>query len=192
MLTDDAASSVASDEIIRPQRLAVGELDVDAGAVLRETRHLTSVMDLDRQLGNPCGHDLFDLVLPDPERIRMTRREVAHVQHGRGEGRHLGHPTLGEEPISDATLIEHLDRARVDSAGPRAGERVIGSPLNDHNLDFRQRQFGRQHHPRRPSSSDHYRMLCHNHPPVGYVEKDTRISPLQFRRTWRAAGDYAA
>jgi hypothetical protein len=28
------------------------------------------------------------------------------------------HLTLGEEPISDATLIEHLDRACEKAAGP--------------------------------------------------------------------------
>ena len=35
-LTDDTASSVAADEILRPQRLAVGQLDVDAAVILRE------------------------------------------------------------------------------------------------------------------------------------------------------------
>ncbi len=116
--TDHAASSVAPDEILRPQRLAVGQLDVDAGVVLREARHLTSVIDPHRQLGDPGGHDPLDLVLPDPERIRMTRREVAHVQHGRAEHRGLSHLTLREESISDPTLIQHLDRARVKAAGP--------------------------------------------------------------------------
>ena len=38
-LTNQAASSVAPDEIVRPQRLAVGQLDIDAGVVLREARH---------------------------------------------------------------------------------------------------------------------------------------------------------
>ena len=116
--TDDAASSVAPDEILRPQRLAVGQIDVDAAVVLREARHLMSVIDPHRQLGDPGGHDPLDLVLPDPERIRMTRREVAHVQHGRGQHRGLSHLTLREEPISDPTLIQHLDRARVKTAGP--------------------------------------------------------------------------
>ena len=44
-LADQAASSVAPDEILRPQRLAVGQLDVDAGVVLREARHLTSAIE---------------------------------------------------------------------------------------------------------------------------------------------------
>ncbi len=114
---DHAAPSVAADEILRPQRPALGQLDVDAGVVLREAHHLTSVVDPHRQFGDPGGHDLLDLVLPDPERIRMTRREVAHVQHRRGERRGLGHLTLREEPIGDPTLIQHLDRAGVKTAG---------------------------------------------------------------------------
>ena len=93
----------------------------------------------------------------------MTRREVAHVQHRRAEHRGLSHLTLREEPISDATLIEHLDRARVKTAGPRAGEHVIGTPLDDRDVDLRQRQLGRQHHPRRTSSGDHHRMLSRTH-----------------------------
>jgi len=109
--TDEAASSVAPDEIPRSQRPVVGQLDVDAGVVLCEARHLASVKDPDRQLGDPGGHDPLDLVLPDPERIRMTRREVAHVQDGRGQHRGLGHLALGEEAIGDPTLIQQLDRA---------------------------------------------------------------------------------
>jgi hypothetical protein len=35
-------------------------------------------------------------------------------------------------------------------------------------------------------------MLGHRHTPVGYVERDQRISLLHFRRFWLAAGDYAA
>ena len=117
-LADDAASSVAPDEVLRPQRLAVGQLDFHAGVVLHEPRHLTSVIDPHRQLGDPGGHDPLDLVLPDPERIRMTRREVAHVQHGRADHRRLSHLTFREEPVNDSTLIQHLDRARVKTPGP--------------------------------------------------------------------------
>ena len=117
-LADQAASSIAPDEIPRPQRPAVGQLDVDPGVVLREARHLRPVVDAHRQLGDPRGHDPLDLVLEDRERIRMTRREVAHVHHGRAERRGLSHLTLREEPIGDPALIQHLDRARVNAAGP--------------------------------------------------------------------------
>jgi hypothetical protein len=134
-----------------------------------------------RQLGDPGSHDQLDLVLPDPERIRMTRREVAHVQHGRAERRDLSHLTLCEEPIGDPTLVQHLDRARVKTAGPRAGEHVIGTPLDDRDVDLRQRQLSRQHHPRGTASGDDHRMLGHRRTPVGYVMCNTRISPLHFR-----------
>src|SRR5271163_3821895 len=65
-----------------------------ARVVLREARHLTSVIDPHRQFGDPGGHDPLDLVLPDPQRIRMARREVAHVQHRRAERRDLSNLAL--------------------------------------------------------------------------------------------------
>jgi hypothetical protein len=117
-LADDAASSVAPDEILRPQRCTGGQLDVDARVVLREARHLTSVGDPHRQLGDPVGQDALSSVLADPERIRMPRREVAHVQQDRAERRGLGRPTLREEATGDPTLIQHLDGARVETTGP--------------------------------------------------------------------------
>jgi hypothetical protein len=39
------APFVAPDEVVRPQRLTVGQLDIDAGVVLREARHLTFAND---------------------------------------------------------------------------------------------------------------------------------------------------
>ena len=42
-LADQAASSVAPDEVLGPQRPAVGQLDVDAGVVLREAGDLGPV-----------------------------------------------------------------------------------------------------------------------------------------------------
>ena len=116
--THDASSAVAPDEISRPQRRGVGQLDVDAGVILREARHLAAVIDPHRQLGDPVGHDPLDPVLPDPERVRMTCREVADVQHGPGEHRDLSHLAFREEAISDAALVQYLDRARVKAAGP--------------------------------------------------------------------------
>ena len=54
---------VAPDEVFRPQPLAVRQLDVDAGAVLRETRHLALAIDRHRQLGDPAGQDLLEAFL---------------------------------------------------------------------------------------------------------------------------------
>jgi hypothetical protein len=160
-LADQAASPVAPDEILRPQRLAVGQQDVDPVVVLREAGHLVAVVDARRQLGDPGGHDPLDLILEDPEEIRMTRREVADVQRGRAERHRLVDLAFREEPIGDPTLIQHLDRAREKAARPGAHELMIGTPLDDRDVDLRQRQLGRQRHPRRTSSDDHHRMLIH-------------------------------
>ena len=78
--TDQTASSVAPDEVFRPQRLAVGQLDVDAGVVLRETGHLASAIDRHRQLADPAGQDALDVVLPQPEPVGMPGGKVADVQ----------------------------------------------------------------------------------------------------------------
>src|ERR1700694_516206 len=54
-LADQAATAVASDEVLRPQRTAVGQFDVDAAVVLGKTRHLTFAIDRYRQLVDPGG-----------------------------------------------------------------------------------------------------------------------------------------
>jgi hypothetical protein len=86
--------------------------------VLRERDHLGAVVDRDLELGDPVGQQALDVVLPEPEAVVVAGREVADVQpHGR-EARDLRDLALLEEPIGDAALIEHLDRSRVQAAGP--------------------------------------------------------------------------
>ena len=104
-LTDQTATSVAPDEIFRPQRLAVGQLDVDAGVVLRDARHLTPAIDRHLQLADPVGQCALDAVLPEPEPVVVPGGKVADVQEDPGELRDL---PLRKEPISDSTLIENL------------------------------------------------------------------------------------
>ena len=41
---------------------------------------------------------------------------------------------------------------------------MIGTLLDDRDVDLRQRQLSRQHHPRRTASGDHHRMLGHTPP----------------------------
>src|SRR5919112_883954 len=110
-LSDQTASSVAPDEIFRPQRPAIGQLDVDAGVVLHETRHLTSAIDRHPQLADPAGQRALDVVLPQPEPVVVPSGKVADVQPDAGEPRDLSHLSLREEPIRDSTLIEDLDGA---------------------------------------------------------------------------------
>ena len=65
---DQAASAVAPDEILGPQRPDVGQLDVHAGVVLRETGDLTCrTADRHRELADPPSQDALDVVLPQPE-----------------------------------------------------------------------------------------------------------------------------
>jgi hypothetical protein len=72
--------------------------------------------------------------------------------------------SLRKEAIRDSTLIEDLDRARVQTAGTRSGKILAGAPLDDTDIDARQRQLRRQHQTCRASSGNHYRMFTHSAP----------------------------
>src|SRR6187431_280567 len=91
----------------------------------------------------------------------MASRKVADVERDHREARDLHDLALRKEALRDATLIEHLDGARMQTAGARAGDILALAPLDDGNVDARQRQLGREHQPRRTSSSDDYCMLGH-------------------------------
>jgi len=99
------------------------------------------------------------VVLPQPEPVGMPSGKVADVQSAPAEALDLGNLPLRQEPISDATLIENLDGAGVKTAGTGAWEILAGAPLDDGDVDPRQRQLPRQHQPRRAPSGDHHRML---------------------------------
>jgi hypothetical protein len=49
----------------------------------------------------------------------------------------------------------------MQTACARAGQFLADTPLDNGDIDRRQRQFARQHQPRRTSSSDHHRMFRH-------------------------------
>ena len=69
--------------------------------------------------------------------------------------------SLREEPIGDSALIEHLDGARVQAARARADEILARAPLDDGDVDARQRELARQHQSGRTASGDHHRMFGH-------------------------------
>ena len=56
-LADQAASAVAADEVLRSERRVVGQLDIDAGVVLREAHHLAAAKDRNPELADPAGQD---------------------------------------------------------------------------------------------------------------------------------------
>ena len=88
-LPDQAATAIASDEVLRPQRTAVGELDVDAGVVLGKARHLTCAIDRHCQLADPGGEDALDVVLPQREHVVVASRKVADAERVQREARDL-------------------------------------------------------------------------------------------------------
>src|SRR6185437_8182644 len=104
-----AASSVAADKVFRPQRLAGGQLDIDAAVVLRETCHFTSAIYRHRQFVDPAGEYALDMLLHQRESVIVPGGKIADVQMGPCERSDLGHAPLRKETISDAALVEDLD-----------------------------------------------------------------------------------
>ena len=94
------------------------------------------------------------MLLPQREPVGVAGREVADVQLDAGEAGGLRDLPLREEPIGDPALVEHLDRARVQAAGAGADELPVGTPLDDRDVDARERQLARQHQSRRAASGD--------------------------------------
>jgi hypothetical protein len=68
-LADRVAASVAPDEILRPQRLAVEQLDIDPRVVPREAGHLAAAVDRNARLVDPAGEHALAVVLPQPEPV---------------------------------------------------------------------------------------------------------------------------
>ena len=140
---------------------SVGQLDIDAGVVLREAHHLAATKDRNPELADPVGQDGLEVALPQREHVVVAGGEVADVQEDPGEAQARMHLPRREEPLRDATLIEHLDGAGVQTPGSRAVDLLVGASFDDDDVDPRQRQLARQHQPGRAASRDHHRMFGH-------------------------------
>ena len=160
-LADQAASAVAADEVLRPERRVVGQLDVDAGVVLREAHHLAAAKDRDPELTDPVGQDRLELALPQREHVVVAGGEVADVEADPAVPVRREAGSGVEEPLRDATLIEHLDGAGEQTPGSRSVDVLVGASFDDDDVDPRQRQLARQHQPGRAASCDHHRVLGH-------------------------------
>jgi hypothetical protein len=165
LLSDEAAASVAPDEVLRPQRCAVGQRHVDASIVLRKPRDLTTAIENHWQLGHPLGHDSLDLLLRECKAVVVASREVADIERYEREACHLHRLSLREEPIGDPPLIEGLNGARVQAACAVAAELLVQPPLNGRDVDTSQCQFTGQHQPCRASSNDNHCMLGEGYAP---------------------------
>ncbi len=77
--TKQTAPTIAANQILRPQR-AVGRLDFDARAVLRDADDFTPALEFYPQLVHPAGEKAFNVILAKPKPIGMPRGKVADVQ----------------------------------------------------------------------------------------------------------------
>src|SRR3712207_6405444 len=75
----------------------------------------------------------------------------------------------------------------------RAGEVLDGAPPDNGNVDPRQRQLARQHHPCQTSSGDHHRMLGYSRNPASimppaasasHVDDNTHFATPLLRTFW--------
>ena len=115
------------------------------------------------------------MVLPQPEHVIVPSGKVADVQ-GDVEVHDVMQLSLRDEPLGDPALIEHFEGACVQTACTRAAELLAGAPLDNGDVDSRQRQLGCQHQPCRTASGDHHCMLGHRHTPIPCVDPSTCIS----------------
>src|ERR1700704_5103452 len=76
----------------------------------------------------------------------------------------------------------------MQTACARAGEVLVGAPLDDGDVDAHQRELARQHHPRRTSSSDHHRMLCHGRCLCGMTRGLPQAPVSGISCKWRGTG----
>ena len=117
---------------------------------------------LDRELEDSLGTKQY--LYRDFIRVEHCGGDlVAYCQHLKDKPDDKTFDLNREETIDDAALVQHLDRAGVQTSGPRAFELDAGASLDDEDIGPRQRQLRRQHHPRWTSSGNHHSMLGHTH-----------------------------
>ena len=160
--------AIAPDEIVRPQRPAIAERDVDAGLVLHEARHLDAAIDRHLELLDPAARGCARYASATARACRDGGSESALMSNTTpaNPGRlHL--LPFGKEAVGDAALVEDLDGARMEAAGAVPDEVLAGPALDNGNVDARQRQLARQHQPRRAAAGNDHRMLglSHSSPP---------------------------
>jgi len=122
------------------------------------------------------------MFLAKSEPVVVPGRKIADVQRDVGEAAYLHCLALREKAIRDSTLIENLDRAGVQATRTRANQLRGCAPLDNRDVDARQHEFARQHHPGRTSSGNHHRMFGHRHPLVDISGTPTPASNPRVRR----------
>jgi hypothetical protein len=173
-LSDDAASSVTADEVLRSERRITGQLDIYPGVVLNEAHHLAGTEARDPEVTDPLSQDVLELALPEREQVVVAGGEVADVQGDVGVAHVRMFLPRRDEPFRDAPLIEHLDGARMKTPGARSVEILTDAAFDDDDVDPRQGQLSRQHQPSRSSSGDHHCVLGHRRSPANAAAEGQR------------------
>jgi len=76
----------------------------------------------------------------------------------------------------------------MQTARAKTDEVRSGAPLDNGDVDARQRELGRQHQPGRPAPGNYYRMFGHRHPPAA---TSARICMASSFSDWTlASGPY--
>ena len=121
-----AAAAVAADQVGGAQRLAAGDLTSTPSSSCAKSGTSTSRWIGTPSSSDPLGQEPLDLVLGQRQPVGVPGREIADVEQVEREAGAWVVVAVGEEALGDAALIEDLDRARVQAAGPRA-RRAPGS-----------------------------------------------------------------
>src|SRR5207253_6433582 len=107
-LAHGAAAPVATDQILRPQRCAVRQRDIDAAVVLRETGHLAFAQDGNAQLVEPAGQDALEPALQQRHPIVVAGGEVADGHRDPSERLYLRRLSLRDGALDATALGHHL------------------------------------------------------------------------------------
>ena len=148
--------TVASDQVVGPDRGSVRHRRVDALPVVGHTHDLAITQDRHPELAeHPAGEDALEVALPEPEQVVVTGGEIAERQRDVGEAGGRMDRAFRHEPVDHAALVEDLERAGVQATGAPAVELLGGPTFDDHDLvDACQRQLGRQHQTGRTAPCD--------------------------------------
>src|SRR5258706_7330083 len=116
-LSDHTAASVAPEQIVRPDRRAVGQRDVDAGVVLGEPCHLTFARGRHPELLDPATTRLLGLNLREGEPVVVAGWGNTDLPRGSAGSPGFHCLSLPPKPTRDGPPAPRFPGERRDTAG---------------------------------------------------------------------------